>query len=210
LIPLLLAFFSFFLFYGKDESHQMINQWHFPIGDFVFKYATYLCDGVLFGILIFAFLFIRLKWALFFLASSLLTLFTVFVTKKIIFNGIPRPYKYFEGTYDLHLVDGVEMHSMNSFPSGHTITAFAIFMILIFIVKNRYLHTLFVKLAIIAGVSRVYLSQHFIIDVFFGAIIGICIAVLSCVLVDNLGICQGSWTEKSLIQIFDRKKWTTD
>ena len=138
----------------------MINQWNSEIGDFVFKYVTYLGDGMLFAILIILFLFIRLKWALLLFVSSLLTLITVFVAKRIIFNGVPRPLKYFEGTNVLHLVDGVKLHSMHSFPSGHAITAFAIFMILVLIVQNKYLKTLFVMTAILAGFSRVYLSQH--------------------------------------------------
>lgn len=206
LVPFLLTTLLLFVYYGKAESHLIVNRWNSETGDLIFKYLTYLGDGVLFAFLILIFLFIRIKSALFLLTASLLTLITVFVTKKIIFNGIPRPYKYFEGTDVLHLVDGVKMHSMNSFPSGHTITAFAIFMIVAFVIKNRYLQTLFVMMAILAGFSRVYLSQHFMIDVFFGAIIGTGIAVLSCVFIDNLGICQGSWTEKSLIQIFDKKK----
>lgn len=208
LFPFLLSILLFFLYYGKGASHQMINQWNSEIGDFVFKYVTYLGDGMLFAILIILFLFIRLKWALLLFVSSLLTLITVFVAKRIIFNGVPRPFKYFEGTNVLHLVDGVKLHSMHSFPSGHAITAFAIFMILVLIVQNKYLKTLFVMTAILAGFSRVYLSQHFIIDVFFGAIIGICIAVFSCVLIDRFGVCKRPWTEMNLHQICVNKKWT--
>ncbi len=207
LIPFLLSILLFSMYYGKGESHLMINHWNSGIGDFVFKYVTYLGDGVLFAILIFVFLFIRLKWAMFLFASSLLTLITVFVAKTLLFHGLPRPVKYFEGTDVLHLVGGVKMYSMNSFPSGHTITAFAIFMILVLIVQNKYLKTLFVMTAILAGFSRVYLSQHFMIDVFFGAIIGVCIAVFSCVLIDSLGVCKRPWTEMNLHQIFIRKKW---
>lgn len=206
LVPYLLSILFLLVYYGKEESHLMINNFHSDISDFIFKYITYLGDGVLFAILIFVFLFVRLKWSLFLFFSAIFTLLTVFISKKYVFHGIPRPFKYFEGTKVLHLVDGVEMYTMHTFPSGHTITAFAIFMILIFLVKNKFLKTLFVHMAILVGFSRVYLSQHFMIDVFFGAIIGVCIAVLSCVLVDNMAICQGSWTEKNLIQIFDKKK----
>ena len=204
-VPFLLSILFLLIYFGKEESHLMINNFHSDISDFVFKYITYLGDGVLFAILIFVFLFVRLKWSLLLFFSAIFTLLTVFISKKYLFHGFPRPFKYFEGTKVLHLVDGVEMYTMNTFPSGHTITAFAIFTILIFVVKNKVLQNLFVHMAILIAFSRVYLSQHFMIDVFFGAIIGVCIAVLSCVLSDNMAICQESWTEKSLIQIFDKK-----
>ncbi len=97
------------------------------------------------------------------------------------------------------------MHGMNSFPSGHTITAFAIFIILALIVKKNYLKVFFTTIAILAGFSRVYLSQHFLEDIFSGALIGIGIAVLSCTLVDQLSIFKTSWIDKNLLQLFVKK-----
>jgi membrane-associated phospholipid phosphatase len=139
------------------------------------------------------------------LAAALLTLLLVFVTKQLLFNGLPRPVTYFENTETLHLVEGVKMHSMNSFPSGHTMTAFAIFMILVLITKNKFLKIVWVVIAILAGYSRVYLSQHFLGDVLAGAIMGILIAVSSCSLIDNLSIFKRNWTDKNLLQLSDKK-----
>ena len=97
------------------------------------------------------------------------------------------------------------MHAMNSFPSGHTITAFAIFIILAMVVKKQYLKVLFTLTAILAGFSRVYLSQHFLEDIFLGALIGVAIALLSCTLVDKLSIFKTSWIDHNLLQLFDKK-----
>jgi membrane-associated phospholipid phosphatase len=205
LIPFLLVLLFFIIFYDKGESHLMVNAWNCEMGDVFFTYITNMGDGIVYAILIFILLFIRFKWAFYLLTSSILTMLIVFISKQHLFKGIPRPFKYFEGTDSLHLVDGVKMHSMNSFPSGHTITAFAIFMILVLIVKKEYLKILFVLIAILAGFSRVYLSQHFMIDVFFGAVFGIFIAVFSCSLVDNLSIFKRSWVDKNLLQIFQSK-----
>ena len=118
---------------------------------------------------------------------------------------MPRPTTYFDNAEVLHLVEGVKTHAMNSFPSGHTITAFAVFMILILIVKNNFLKALFVVVAILAGWSRVYLSQHFLGDVLSGALIGSLIAVFSCSLVDNLSIFKTTWIDKNLLQLFSKK-----
>ncbi len=155
--------------------------------------------------LILILLFIKIRWALYELFAALMTLIFVFITKQLLFKGVPRPTKYFENTETLHLVEGVKMHGMNSFPSGHTITAFAIFIILALIVKKNYLKVFFTTIAILAGFSRVYLSQHFLEDIFSGALIGIGIAVLSCTLVDQLSIFKTSWIDKNLLQLFVKK-----
>ena len=126
----------------------------------------------------------KFRWSLYFLAAALFTLLATYLTKQILFHGIPRPIAFFEDSYNLYLVEGVKIHRSNSFPSGHTTTAFAVFSLLILIVKNNYLKFSFALLAIFAGFSRIYLSQHFLIDVLAGAILGIMIALISQKIID--------------------------
>ncbi len=184
----------------------MVNQWNSPVFDTFFKYMTHLGDGALFAMVIVILAFVRFRWALYELFAALLTMIFVFIAKQLLFNGMPRPTKYFENHEMLHLVEGVKMHAWNSFPSGHTITAFAIFMILVLVVKKDYYKFLFVIIAMIAGYSRVYLSQHFLGDIFSGAIIGSLIAVFSCSLVDNVGIFKkATWIDKNVLQLFGPK-----
>ena len=205
LLPFLLAIGFLLIRFGKGPSHLLVNQWNSPAADIFFKYFTHLGDGAIFAVVIVVLAFVKFRWALYELFAALMTLLFVFITKQIMFKGMPRPTKYFENTEVLHLVEGVKMHAMNSFPSGHTITAFAIFMILVLIVKNNYLKTLFVVMAILAGWSRVYLSQHFLGDVLSGALIGTLIAAFSCSIVDNLSIFKTPWIDKNLLQLFSKK-----
>ena len=205
LVPFLMAILFLMVIYGKGTSHLMVNKWNSPLSDVFFKFVTHLGDGAIFAVVILILLFIKIRWALYELFAALMTLIFVFITKQLLFKGVPRPTKYFENTETLHLVEGVKMHGMNSFPSGHTITAFAIFIILALIVKKNYLKVFFTTIAILAGFSRVYLSQHFLEDIFSGALIGIGIAVLSCTLVDQLSIFKTSWIDKNLLQLFVKK-----
>ena len=205
-IPFLSGILFLMLRYGKGPSHILVNKWNSPAADTFFKYVTDLGDGALFAVVIIILVFFSFRWAFYELLAALMTLIFVFITKQLIFKGMPRPVKYFENQDVLHLVDGVKMHEWNSFPSGHTITAFAIFMILVLVVKNNYLKFLFVMAAILAGYSRVYLSQHFLGDIFSGAIIGTLIAVFSCTAVDSLNLFKKStWIDKNLILLFGRK-----
>jgi membrane-associated phospholipid phosphatase len=205
LVPFLLGTLFLMIKYGKGPSHLIVNEWHSPMTDVFFKYVTHLGDGAIFALVILILLFVKIRWAFYELFAALMTLIFVFITKQLIFKGAPRPTSFFDNSETLHLVEGVKMHTMNSFPSGHTITAFAIFIILAMIVKKQYLKVLFTLTAILAGFSRVYLSQHFLEDIFLGALIGVAIALLSCTLVDKLSIFKTSWIDHNLLQLFDKK-----
>ena len=100
--------------------------------------------------------------------------------KHLVFNSATRPKRYFEdaGIDGLFFIEGVEVHSFNSMPSGHTATAFCIFCLLALLVTKKWWGFGFALLAILAGFSRVYLNQHFLEDIFVGAFIGLFTATL--------------------------------
>lgn len=181
----LFIYISFFLLsivlltvFNKETLHLTFNNYNSLFFDQFFKYTTFLGDGVLFGVLIVVFYFLKKRMALVFVVAGILTLLITHLFKKIIFAGLPRPAGYF-GIENLHIVDGVKMAFSNSFPSGHTTTAFAIFTIFCLYYSKCKSQYVWISLAIIAGLSRVYLSQHFWVDIFVGSFIGIAIGFLS-------------------------------
>ena len=76
---------------------------------------------------------------------------------------------------EIHLVSGVEIHYLQSFPSGHTMTAFALACFVAIVLKQTKLSVFCLFLAILVGISRIYLFQHFPIDVFSGSILGVAV-----------------------------------
>ena len=156
-----------------DEIHYFIYNQHSAFLDIVFKYSTNLGDGLfaIGTILVICWLKpLKYVWlgALSFAVSGILSQFV----KKVIFPSALRPIKVYD-INKLHLVDGVTVHSLHSFPSGHTATAFALFMFLAFVYhKNKVAQYCFAFTAILVGYSRIYLTQHFLIDVIFGALFG--------------------------------------
>ncbi|WP_431111603.1 phosphatase PAP2 family protein, partial [Winogradskyella poriferorum] len=79
-----------------------------------------------------------------------------------------RPYLYFKnaGLGDLlHLVEGVKIRYVNTFPSGHTATIFYLTSFFALLSRNRTACWVLVVLGFIVGVSRIYLVQHFFVDV---------------------------------------------
>ena len=96
----------------------------------------------------------------------------------------PRPMLVFqrEGIADqIILVEGIIPNvGINSFPSGHTAAAFALFVFVALIFnEKKFFPLLMITLAILGGLARVYLVQHFYKDVVFGAFIGVISAMLS-------------------------------
>jgi membrane-associated phospholipid phosphatase len=101
--------------------------------------------------------------------------------KRIVFAGSERPKSYFENHFkEIHLtfVKNMEIHGENSFPSGHTTTAFSLLFVIALVSPNNWIKGVCFFVALIIGFSRIYLSQHFFEDVYAGALIGIIFATV--------------------------------
>ncbi|NBX28695.1 MAG: phosphatase PAP2 family protein [Chitinophagia bacterium] len=73
----------------------------------------------------------------------------------------------------IHKVEGVAMHQLSSFPSGHTATAFTIFLLTIYLFDNKKMVLIGLFYAMLCAYSRVYLGQHFPLDLGGGIIVAI-------------------------------------
>ena len=172
----LIVLSSFFLFnYGNHEFSLLVNQNHNELLDFFFKYVTDLGHGAFVFIMAFVFLFIKKDVGISALISLLITTIFVTILKRGVYSTELRPCYHFKSLIDngtWNLVEGIELHIKYSFPSGHTASAFCILISLCFLLNNNFYSLFFIGLAFTVGFSRVYLSQHFLIDVIIGAIIG--------------------------------------
>ncbi|MCC6721470.1 MAG: phosphatase PAP2 family protein [Bacteroidia bacterium] len=158
------------LFFSKNYSNE--------IGIF-FKYYTTLGEEWML-ILISLIIFILIKNRSFIIKVGSALLINSVITsilKHYIFN-FERPSKYFEN-YNLIFTEGVKIYQYNSFPSGHTSTAFAFAFILTFYSKSDFKGVLLISLAILVGISRIYLQQHFTEDVLAGAVVGFVSAIIA-------------------------------
>ena len=210
LLPYFSVFFVLLLaiiFYPKEELHLMMHPHHTPFGDLFFRYTTEL--GGPFIYLLLLFILYRNFAAGTYLISSNIAGLIISETLKHIFAA-PRPKLFFENFHpDLILpsVPGYELWLTNSFPSGHTISAFALFFGLTLISKSRWLNVLFFILAALTAYSRVYLSMHFAIDILAGSAIGVFCAWIFYPTFLKL---HSKWNKRSLIQVIKENNNSKD
>jgi len=191
----------------KGKLEIEINNHYHPNLDYFFYYITYLGDGA-FSIPVIILLFFRkIYYGILSALSFIFSTVVVQTIKHFIYPNMPRPSAYFEKTLNLHYVPYVELWKTNSFPSGHTAGAFTVFLILAIVYKNKYLDVFFFVIAFLVGLSRVYLLQHFFIDTYFGALIGVTITLF----IYYLTAYRANWQEntslnKSVINLFSRNE----
>ena len=104
------------------------------------------------------------------LALALGALMTNLLFKPLVYR--PRPYS-FEGSiyHEYWLLVGRHTESDYSFPSGHTTAAMAAASAVFLICDKRKSWTAFI-FALLMGISRMYLSVHYLSDVIGGLIVG--------------------------------------
>lgn len=95
----------------------------------------------------------------------------------------PRPGHFMEADWfkdQVILVDGiVPLSGFTSFPSGHTMSAFALAAMTIYLFpRSGWLAAGLFFLAVLVGISRVYLVMHFLRDVLLGSVLGVLVGLL--------------------------------
>ena len=142
-------------------------------------------DGISASLVVIILLFINYRSAATMAISNVVCAVIIQTLKRTIFADSVRPVQFFHENHDLYLSQGVEIYSFNSFPSGHSATIFTTCAILSLIIEHRSVRALLFGAACSIAFSRVYLSQHFFEDIFTGAIIGFCVAVMTAAIFDQ-------------------------
>jgi membrane-associated phospholipid phosphatase len=118
---------------------------------------------------------------------------------KYLFDA-PRPKLYFKDQLGrIHFVKGVDILSLHSFPSGHTVTAFMLAVLFTYWSKNKAWGLVFLLIACLVGYSRMYLSEHFFEDVTAGSVLGVILTVIWLYWLDNKKFIQAPKWQRGLL-----------
>ncbi len=167
----------------KGSTVLWLNSIHTPILDFFFKYFTFVADGITVVIVLLVSIFINRYFA--FIASItgiVVSLFTQLL-KRLVFSDFMRPVVMLGR--DHHFVEGVQIHTDHSFPSGHTSAAFFLFFLIALQLRKPIAQIICVMTATLVAISRMYLFQHYLVDVVVGSLIGISVSILIKYLLEN-------------------------
>ena len=163
----------------KAELHLTLCKPHTAFLDSLVPIITNLVDWLPY-LVVLLLLFYRAGWATYLASNLLLSTLIVQPIKHIV--HAPRPLTWFAEhmpDVSLPLVEGVRMNYWLSFPSGHTTTFFVLFFTLSIIlcaenIKGKTILSFICFLCASFGAyTRIYLSQHFALDIFAGILIAI-------------------------------------
>lgn len=186
--PFFFSAFAIWLIWGgvymaTHEKGDAILYWsghRSAFGDFFFFHVTCLGEGTAFILIILAALFVRFRHSILLTLLGLTVLWVSPLTKGLFSRLRPGAFFRQSGALDeINLVEGVDLHfGSTSFPSGHSMAAFALFAALAFLAPDkRSAGIVFFLLALAVAFSRVYLVQHFLEDIYAGSIIGLLLAM---------------------------------
>ncbi|WP_235295790.1 phosphatase PAP2 family protein [Portibacter marinus] len=166
------------LFFSKGEVLTFFSQFHSGELNLFFIITTRFAEELVYTIFALIFLFIRYRCSLAIAFTGIGVTIVAGVLKRLF--AFERPFKYYqnlglEETYAR--IEGIEPYvGLTSFPSGHTMAGFALMSLLSLYLRNPFLSVIFLLVAILVGISRIYLGHHFLEDVLFGSILGVFIS----------------------------------
>jgi membrane-associated phospholipid phosphatase len=177
------------IYIPKDQLHLLLCDRHTPARDIFYMYYTHVAEWFPYVVCIAVLLFGRIGDGVFASAAMLLSALFTQIVKHIVVA--PRPFTWFSEHFpsiQLPMVDGVKMNLWYSFPSGHTTSFFALAFVASILITSKLsgssrsssclVQLVLVLLATLGGYSRIYLSQHFALDVFAGALVGTLITLI--------------------------------
>ena len=146
---------------GLAADHLVLNNFMIVVA----KYGVFIIPVIL------VFLLIRKDYKnfLFVGLSIALALLVGYITKDLFYH--PRPFAMGMG-YDL-----VRDDNSSSFPSNHTVAMFALATALL-LINKRLVGAISLVVAILVGISRVYIGVHFPLDVLGGIVYGVTLTLL--------------------------------
>jgi membrane-associated phospholipid phosphatase len=182
---LYLAFFIALFAYQLTgyQADALIYFSHHRTGfnDFFFKTITHFGEQWAYLVIVALFIFKEKKKQALKIALAGLVILIVSQILKMLFAH-DRPVTFFEQVgylNQIHLVNGAEiLRGKNSFPSGHSASGFALWTLMaLYFNKKVQAVVIFFTLAVLVGISRVYLVAHFPEDVLLGSAIGVGVAL---------------------------------
>lgn len=191
------------LTFTRPEIYFAVNGLNSSAADFLAPYITDLGNGWMTVVIALVLLLFSYRKALIVASSYAITSLFAQVVKYVF--DLPRPQLYFgDKIKHAHFVKGVYILSFNSFPSGHTVTAFTLAVLFTYWCRHKAWAPVFLLLAVMVGYSRMYLSEHFFEDVVAGSVIGFVLTIIWLRWLDSRAFIQKPGWQKGLLGLIKK------
>lgn len=179
-----------------------VNRYSDEYWDTLMLFLTDLGLGTVVAGVMVALLFWKVRFGLTGLISlGLVTIFTN-LGKKMLFAERARPFNYFYYDDFHRFIYTAELNYHYSFPSGHSMTIFAAMSLFAVLAGKKWAAMIFFMAALIIGFTRIYLLQHFFLDVYVGSVLGVISTIFAIVILNGiLRLNRFSWFEKPIYGI---------
>ena len=175
IVSVIIICLSFYI--GKEYLFLFFNHNFGIIADWFFFIYTNAGDGFIWLVLLLVSILYKKKITPLIVTAFVVSTVLVQGCKHFIAPNVLRPIKAIANTAVIHVVQ--TPHETGSFPSGHTATAFCVFLIACLLIKNKRVVVVGFVAALLVGYSRVYLAQHFPLDVAVGMLVAIASVTLA-------------------------------
>ncbi|MDH3650185.1 MAG: phosphatase PAP2 family protein [Saprospiraceae bacterium] len=174
---LIFWFVGVVLWLGLERGQEMIwlIEMRYIEWKGVFTYWTKIAETPIYFVGLLWFLYADKQYTISLAIVGLLVPIVNYTLKS--FFRHERPWDFFSRTEQLDQLSWIDtagvLHGLNAFPSGHSLSAFALFGIFALVYRARWLAVVICfLLAVGVALSRIYLGHHFIKDVVFGSFCG--------------------------------------
>ena len=172
---------GFYFYWGDKQILFFLNGHNNYFLDVINVVFSFWGRGEIIGIaLILLLLLPKYRTKTHLLYATIYGITTILVSRQLkMYFRLDRPLLVYPNN-QLHIVAWTKQAYIYSFPSGHTLGIFSLacFVLLAFNITNKTIQIGLALLSICVGLSRIYLAQHFMSDVLFGALLGIFIGTL--------------------------------
>lgn len=178
-----------------------LNRNRTAAADLFFSAWTQMGEPAAYLVSLFILLFVRYRSAMMIPLLGFFVSLLSFLFKE--WFHYDRPFLHFSKAGLWHLFDpvvGIQVHGgANSFPSGHAMSAFALFtFVALNLPEKKKAGVLLLLSALLVGVSRIYLLQHFLRDVVFGSALGILLGISFYLTQNTFARQPNHWLDKRL------------
>lgn len=186
--------------FEKGDIVLALNKVSNPALDWFFLKLTNVGLGSFLSIAGVALALYNYRWSLLVLINLAVTGVFTNLFKRILYKLEPRPLHYFYYDDFTRFLYDAPITYYYSFPSGHTMAIYAACSLVAVLSNRKCLGLVFFLIALFTGFSRIYLLQHFFIDTYFGALLGV-IATFITILIDKkLKLGEKAFAGKGLLK----------